>query len=86
MSQNEELRAKIRAEIADHLCCDIEKVTDEAILTTDLGADSLDMIELAMAFEDDHGIELRDAEVNACQNVADAIALVEGKLAAKATA
>ena len=57
-----EVGDKIKKIIVDHLGVDIEKVTDEASFIDDLGADSLDTVELVMAFEEEFGAEISDSE------------------------
>lgn len=63
-----------------HLGCNPEKITDEARLEYDLGADSLDMVELSMAFEEEFGIIIPDSEAEKIETVGQAIKYVEGKL------
>lgn len=54
---------KVRDVIVDTLGCDVEKVTPEASLTEDLGADSLALVELVMALEETAGISIDDGDV-----------------------
>ena len=54
---------KIKALIAEQLGVDIEKVTDEASFIEDLGADSLDTVELVMALEEAYGVDIPDEDV-----------------------
>jgi acyl carrier protein len=70
-----------RALIADHLAVGIKAVSDDARFAEDLGADSLDMIELAMRFEEALDISIDDHESEACATVADALSLLRRKLA-----
>src|SRR3989442_13511484 len=51
---------KFRSIIAEQLGVDVEKVTPEASFTEDLQADSLDLVELIMAFEEEYGMEISD--------------------------
>ncbi|HEX7824623.1 MAG TPA: acyl carrier protein [Mycobacterium sp.] len=84
MSQTPTTAERVRALIAEHLCVAPEQVTDDAVLTTDLNADSLDVIEVTMAIEEDFDIEIRDDEMNKAETVGCAIQLVERKLVARA--
>ncbi len=68
-----------RALIADHLGVGIALVRDEALFAEDLGADSLDMIELAMRFEEEVDIAIDDDESASCVTVADALDLIQRK-------
>ena len=68
-----------RALIADHLAVGLELVRDDAHFDSDLGADSLDMIELAMRFEEELDIAIGDEESERCETVRDALDLIESK-------
>ena len=68
---------KIKKIIVDHLGVDASKVTDEASFIDDLGADSLDTVELVMAFEEEFGAEISDSEAEKILTVGDAIRFVE---------
>ena len=72
-----EVGDKIKKIIVDHLGVDVEKVTDEASFIDDLGADSLDTVELVMAFEEEFGAEISDSEAEKILTVGDAIKFVE---------
>ena len=72
-----EVGDKIKKIIVDHLGVDAEKVTDEASFIDDLGADSLDTVELVMAFEEEFGAETSDSEAEKILTVGDAIKFVE---------
>ena len=69
-----EVGVKIKKIIVDHLGVDAEKVTDEASFIDDLGADSLDTVELVMAFEEKFGIEIPDDAAETILTVKNAIA------------
>ena len=69
--------AKIKKIIVDHLGVDAAKVTEEASFIDDLGADSLDTVELVMAFEEEFGAEISDSEAEKILTVGDAIKFVE---------
>mgnify|MGYP001249849613 CR=1 FL=1 len=71
MSDN--IEAKVKEIIINELGVEPEKVTPEASFVEDLGADSLDTVELVMAFEEEFGIEIPDEEAEQLQTVADAI-------------
>ena len=62
---------KMQEIIADTLSCDAEKVTMEASLFDDLGADSLDAVELNMALEDEFGVAVPDEKLGEMKTVAD---------------
>lgn len=68
-----DIAAKVKEIIANELGVEIEKVTDEASFVDDLGADSLDTVELVMAFEDEFEIEIPDEDAEQMQTVGDAI-------------
>ncbi|MFZ4121883.1 MAG: acyl carrier protein [Caulobacterales bacterium] len=57
-----------------------EKVTDKASFIDDLGADSLDNVELVMAFEEEFGIEIPDDAAEHIQTVGDAVKFIQEKL------
>ena len=69
----------VRSLISDHLAVPIDAVRDDALFVDDLGADSLDMVELAMRFEDALDIAIGDDESEGCATVGDAIALLRQK-------
>lgn len=70
----------LRAIIADHLAVDVSAVRDDASFAKDLGADSLDVIELAMRFEERLNIRIDDHETESCETVRDALDLVQSKM------
>ena len=72
---------KVKKMVADHLGIEEEKVTDEANFIDDLGADSLDTVELVMAFEEEFGSEISDSEAEKILTVGDAIKFIENKAA-----
>jgi len=72
-----EVADKIKKIIVDHLGVDSSKVTDDASFIDDLGADSLDTVELVMAFEEEFGAEISDSEAEKILTVGDAIKFVE---------
>ncbi len=70
---------RVREIIANELGVEMEKVTDEASFVEDLGADSLDTVELVMAFEEEFGVEIPDEDAEHMQTVGDAIRYLQGK-------
>jgi len=72
-----EVREKVKKIIVDHLGVDAIKVTDEASFIEDLGADSLDTVELVMAFEEEFGSEISDSEAEKILTVGDAVKFIE---------
>ena len=72
---------KVKKMVIDHLGVEETKVTDEASFIDDLGADSLDTVELVMAFEEEFGSEISDSEAEKILTVGDAIKFIEGKSA-----
>jgi acyl carrier protein len=72
---------QVREIIVDHLSVDAADATDTANLADDLGADSLDCVELTMAVEGAFNISVSDVEAEECLTVGDWQALVERKLA-----
>ena len=78
---SKDINAKVKKIVADHLGVDEEKVTDEASFIDDLGADSLDTVELVMAFEEEFGSEISDTEAEKILTVGDAIKFIESKSA-----
>ena len=68
---------RVRKIVIDHLDADPDKVTEKASFIDDLGADSLDNVELVMAFEEEFDIEIPDEDAEKIQSVRDAYAYVE---------
>nr|WP_317408020.1 acyl carrier protein [Fournierella massiliensis] len=68
---------KVRDIIVDTLSCDAGKVTMEATLADDLGADSLDAVELNMALEDNLGVAISDEELTNMKTVGDIVNYLE---------
>ena len=75
---------KVKEIIVDQLGVDAAKVTPAARFVEDLGADSLDTVELVMAFEEEFDIEIPDEDAEKIRTVTDATGYVEKKVAAKA--
>jgi acyl carrier protein len=74
---NEEIQGKIKQIIVDELGVDEAEVTPNARFIDDLGADSLDLVELVMRFEEEFGIEIPDEDAEKIQSVSDAFNYVE---------
>jgi len=68
-----DVAAKVKEIIVQQLGVDAEKVTPEASFVDDLGADSLDVVELVMAFEEEFGVEIPDEAAEKIATVKDAI-------------
>ena len=79
----EEIVSKVKAIIVDKLGIEPSEVTETANFTNDLGADSLDTVELLMEFERVFGIKIPDEETSTIATVKDAIDKVQEKLAGK---
>ena len=77
----EDIANKLKKMVVDHLGVDEAKVTEEANFIDDLGADSLDTVELVMAFEEEFGSEISDSEAEKILTVGDAIKFIESKSA-----
>lgn len=68
-----DIEAKVKEIIVDQLGVDADEVTTEASFVEDLGADSLDTVELVMAFEEEFDVEIPDEDAEKIATVADAI-------------
>jgi acyl carrier protein len=68
---------KVKGIIVEQLGVDEDEVTMEASFTEDLGADSLDIVELVMAFEEEFGIEIPDEEAEKISSVKDAVEYIQ---------
>lgn len=72
-----EIASRVKAIIADKLSVDENEVTENAEFTKDLGADSLDIVELIMEFEKEFGITIPDDKAEGITTVKDAIDYIE---------
>jgi acyl carrier protein len=68
---------KVKSIIVEQLGVDADEVTSGASFTDDLGADSLDIVELVMAFEEEFGIEIPDEEAEKIGKVEEAVAYIQ---------
>lgn len=72
-----EIASRVKSIIVDKLGVDENQVTETAAFTTDLGADSLDTVELIMEFEKEFGVTIPDEEAEKIATVGDAITYIE---------
>ena len=72
-----DIDARVKDIIINELGVEAEKVTPAASFVEDLGADSLDTVELVMAFEEEFGIEIPDEDAEKMQTVGDAIEYIK---------
>ena len=68
---------RVKKIVVEHLGVEADKVTDNASFIDDLGADSLDTVELVMAFEEEFGIEIPDEAAEKIVTVSDAIKFIQ---------
>ena len=71
---------KVKAVIVEKLDVEEDKVTPEARFIEDLGADSLDIVELLMGLEDEFGLEISDEEAEKIRTVGDAVEFIQSRL------
>jgi acyl carrier protein len=74
---SDDVSSKVKKIVADHLGIDEAKVTEESSFIDDLGADSLDTVELVMAFEEAFDVEIPDEKAEKILTVGDAISHLE---------
>lgn len=74
-----DVEGKVKEIIINELGVEADKVTAEASFVEDLGADSLDTVELVMAFEEEFGIEIPDEDAEGLQTVGDAVKYLKEK-------
>ena len=74
---SDDISSKVKKIVADHLGIDEAKVTEESSFIDDLGADSLDTVELVMAFEEEFSIEIPDDVAEKITTIKDAIGHIE---------
>ncbi|MCD6429312.1 acyl carrier protein [bacterium] len=78
-----QVEERIKKIIAEQLMMEPEEIKDKDHFVEDLGADSLDVVELVMAFEEEFGIEIPDEEAEKIQTVGEAIKLITQKIKEK---
>ncbi len=76
---SDDISSKVKKIVAEHLGIDEGKVQDDSSFIDDLGADSLDTVELVMAFEEEFGSEISDSDAEKILTVGDAVKFIEGK-------
>ena len=77
MSQDQEILAKVKEMVASQLGKSEDEITMESSFIEDLGADSLDLVELIMSMEDEFGLEISDEDAEKIVTVKDAINFIE---------
>ena len=80
----DEIAEKVKEIIVDQLSVEADKVVSEASFINDLGADSLDTVELVMAFEEKFGLEISDDDAEKIISVQDAIKYIKERKVAEA--
>jgi len=78
-----EIGERVKKIVVEHLGVEPEKVVDNASFIDDLGADSLDTVELVMAFEEAFGMEIPDEDAEKIATVKDAVDYIEKHASAK---
>ena len=76
---SEPTEARVREIIVNELGVEPDKVTDDASFVEDLGADSLDTVELVMAFEEEFGIDIPDEDAEQIKTIQNAVDFIKGK-------
>ena len=71
---------EVKEIIVDQLECDEDQVTMEASITEDLGADSLDVVDLVMSIEESFDVEIPDEDVEGIKTVGDIVKYIESKV------
>lgn len=71
---------KVKEILVEQLECDAETVTQEALVVKDLGADSLDFVEIGMSIEEEFDIEIEESEYEGLASVSDMVNIIDSKL------
>jgi acyl carrier protein len=79
MASVEEISERVRSIVAEQLGSAVDDVTPKASLIEDLGADSLDIVELVMALEEEYEMEIPDEEAEKIQTVEDIVTFIKNK-------
>lgn len=72
---------KVKEVLAEELSVELDEITADSDLREDLDADSLDMVQLVMALEDEFGVEIDNSEIKDVRTVADIVSFIEKKRA-----
>ena len=80
MAQVQDIEARVKEIIVEQLGVDASEVTPQASFVNDLGADSLDTVELVMALEEEFDIEIPDEEAEKIQSVAQAVDYIKAHM------
>jgi acyl carrier protein len=83
MERSMNVNDKVKEIVSQQLDIEIGKVTAEALFIDDLGADSLAVVELVLAFEEEFEIDIPDEDTEKIRTVGDAISYIEAKLSKK---
>ncbi len=75
--EEKEIREKVKTIIKDKLGVEDDKIVDDAKYVDDLGADSLSLVDIAMAFEDDFGMKIPDEDIEKITSVKDTIQYIK---------
>src|SRR5207302_8657643 len=77
MEESMSVEERVKSIIVEQLGVDADEVTPDASFVEDLGADSLDQVELIMAFEEEFGVEISDDEAEKIRRVKDAVDYID---------
>ena len=83
-AQGTSVEARVAAIVGDQLGVDVDKLTPESSLLDDLGADSLDVVELIMALEEEFGLKVPDDDVENIRSVGDVVQYLVARVEAQA--